>query len=222
MRTLYHSPLLPQCRAIRMLLREKELVFELKEEPFWERRLELFKLNPSGELPILHEEGGLTLCGAYSIYEHLETAYPSIQCLGNSPEERANVRRLVEWFDRKFYSEVTEYVLYEKLYKRLLGYGEPDSTIIRSGKRNLLHHLDYIAHLLMKHQWIAGNYLTLADLVAAAHLSALDYLGDVPWEHHQATKEWYALVKSRPSMHAVLQDRFGGITPPDYYDDPDF
>lgn len=222
MRTLYHHMLLPACRATRMILREKEVEFTLKDTAFWERNVSLFQKNPAGELPVLEEENGTTVCGNFSLYEYLEEQYPALSLMGNSIEERANVRRIIEWFDVKFASEVTDYVLYEKIYKRLMGYGEPDSNIIRAGKRNILHHLDYIAFLLNDQTWLAGEYLTMADLVAAAHLSSLDYLGDVPWEHHLNAKEWYALIKSRPSMHTILQDRMNGRPPPEHYSDPDF
>lgn len=222
MRTLYHHMLMPSCRAVRIMLREKNIKFSLAEEPFWERRVSLFHKNPAGELPVLEDENGLVVCGSYSLYEYIEEQYPAISLMGSSIEERANVRRIIAWFDEKFAREVTEYVLQEKIFKRLMGYGEPDSNIIRSGKRNILHHLDYIAHLLNDQTWLAGEHLTMADIVAAAHLSALDYLGDVPWEHHLNAKEWYALMKSRPSMHVILQDRMNGRPPPEYYGDPDF
>jgi glutathione S-transferase len=103
-----------------------------------------------------------------------------------------------------------------------MGYGEPNSEAIRIGKRNLMHHLSYIAYLLEKRQWLAGDYLTLADISAAAHLSCLDYLGDVEWGAHSKVKEWYALIKSRPAFRPILQDRIKGYVPPAHYTNPDF
>lgn len=222
MLTLYHTPLSPVCRKIRIMLREKELAHQLVEEDFWERRVELFKRNPAGEVPILATENGHNICGAYAISEYLEETYPEVQFFGSSTDEKAEVRRIISWFDDKFNTEVTQNVLFEKVFKRLMGYGEPSSESIRVGKKNMLYHMDYIAHLLMHRNWLAGDYLTLADITAASHLSCMDYLGDVPWEHHQATKEWYALIKSRPSFRNVLEDRITGFRPPAHYDDPDF
>jgi glutathione S-transferase len=219
--TLYHSPLLPSCRKIRLMLREKNLSYELRQEDFWQRRVEFFALNPAGEVPVL--VGGKTpVVGAYAISEFLDERYPEIQFFGTTPEERAEVRRLVEWFDGKFDREVTQLVLFEKLYKRLLGYGEPSSEAIRAGKKNLMFHLDYLAHLLAGRNWLAGEYLTLADISAAAHLSSLDYFGDVPWEHNNAVKEWYMLLKSRPCFRELLEDRILGYKPPEHYMDLDF
>ncbi|HEU5046258.1 MAG TPA: glutathione S-transferase family protein [Rickettsiales bacterium] len=224
MRTLYHTPLSPYCRKVRILLREKELEFDLVQENFWERRQELFALNPAGEVPVLQEEDGELVCGSYAIMEYLEEAYRdnNKRYIGSSISERAEIRRIIDWFDRKFDNEVTQNILFEKLFKRLMSYGEPQSEAIRAGKKNILYHLDYIAYLTAEQQYLAGDTITLADITAAAHFSALDYLGDVPWEHNPKAKEWYAIMKSRPSMRAVLADRIPSVRPPAHYENPDF
>jgi glutathione S-transferase len=222
MLTLYHSPLMPTCRKLRLMLREKSVPHELKTELFWMRRMEFFALNPAGEVPVLVAERGQPICGAYAIAEYLDDQYPEVQFFGNTALERAEVRRLVEWFDVKFDREVTQLVLFEKIFKRLMGYGEPSSEAIRAGKRNIAYHLDYIAHLLHGRNWLAGDYLTLADITAAAHLSSLDYLGDVDWDTHPSVKEWYALIKCRPAFRDLLEDSVQGFKAPSHYADPDF
>lgn len=204
-----------------MMLREKNIAFELKQEDFWLRRIEFFALNPAGEVPVLTGNKN-PIIGAYAISEFLDERYPEIQFFGTSAEEHAEVRRLVEWFDVKFDREVTQLLLFEKLFKRLMGYGEPSSEAIRAGKKNLHFHLDYLAHLLSTRNWLAGEYLTLADITAAAHLSSLDYFGDVPWEYNNAVKEWYMLLKSRPCFREILEDRIHGYKPPEHYTDLDF
>src|SRR5262249_10858070 len=102
MRVLYHSPLLPACRKIRLMLKEKDMVCEAIQENFWERRPEFVALNPAGEMPVLVEENGLILSGSYAIAEYLEEITPEKPLLGRSVAERAEVRRLVEWFDGRF------------------------------------------------------------------------------------------------------------------------
>ena len=71
-------------------------------------------------------------------------------------------------------------------------------------------------------KWLAGDALSLADIAAAAHLSAIDYLGDVPWSDHEVAKEWYARIKSRPSFRPLLTDHIPGLAPPKHYTDLDF
>jgi len=223
-RTLYHTPLSPFCRKIRVQLHEKNIAVTLVDEPVWERREEFFRLNPAGEVPVLKEPSGLIISGSYAIGEYLEEAYKdhAPHFIGTDIESRAEVRRIITWFDVKFYHEVTQCILFEKVYRSLMRCGQPDSDTIRVGKRNILYHLEYIAHLTNSRPWLAGDHVTLADIAAASHLSALDYLGDVPWEHAPRAKEWYALIKSRPSFRQILSDRVRGYRPPEWYADPDF
>ena len=221
-RTLHHTPLSPFCRKIRIQLKEKELDFSLVEEKPWERRDHLIALNPACEVPILQEEGKPPLAESFAISEYLEETHQERNLIGATTLERAEVRRLECWFDLKFNQEVTRNLLYEKYFKRQSGNGEPYSDAIRAGKTNILYHLDYIGFLTQQRNWLAGDRLSLADIAAAAHLSSLDYFGDVPWEHNKDAKEWYALMKSRPSFREILQDHIPGFRPPSHYDDLDF
>lgn len=222
MRQLYHTPLSPFCRKARMHLWEKGLEFALVCENPWEHQLEYFSATPAGEVPVLVEANGTAVCGNHAIAEYLEEAYGGPSLLGHTPVARAEARRLVDWFDHKFDFEVTQKLLFEKIFKRFLHSGPPDSEAIRRGKEYIHYHLDYIAYLVTDRTYLAGDGLTLADLAAAAHLSALDYIGDVPWDYNARAHEWYGLMKSRPSMRCVLLDRVGGLKPPVYYEDPDF
>lgn len=222
MRTLFHLWLHPFSRKVRVALAEKNLAFELQIEKIWERRTEFLALNPAGDVPVLIEEDGTTLANSQVICEYLEEVYKDVDLLGNNPVQRAETRRLVSWFDVKFNHEVTENLVGEKLMKRLLKMGEPHGPSIRAGHANIHYHLDYIGFLTEKRQWLAGNDFSLADITAAAHLSAIDYIGDVPWEEHQAAREWYAKIKSRKSFKPLLDDRIPGFAPSGHYEDVDF
>ena len=142
------------------------------------------------------------------------------------PAARVEVRRLLDWFLSKFHDEVTGYLVMEKIYKRFmpadLGGGAPDMTAIRAARTNVRYHLKYIGYLIATRKWLAGDQLTYADLAAAAHLSAADYLGDVPWDEDETAKHWYARVKSRPAFRTLLADRVPGMAPPEHYTDLDF
>ncbi|KLN62481.1 glutathione S-transferase [Kiloniella spongiae] len=223
MRKLHHLPLDSGCRKIRMLLREKKLEFELHAEKVWERREAFLALNPAGEVPVLVEDDGTSITGgAQVISEYLEEAYPEQSLLGDNPLCRAEVRRLISWFDDKFRREVTANLVEEKMLKRFLGLGEPNSQAIRAGHANIHYHLEYISWLTDRRTWLAGDDFSLADITAASHISSLDYIGDVPWNEHQGAKDWYARIKSRPCMRGVLTDLIPGVPPPKHYADLDF
>ena len=222
MRVLYHLWLSPFSRKVRVVLREKNLDFTLKTEKTWERRAEFLALNPAGEVPVLIEPDGTVLADCAAIIEYLDEVYREKILIGINPIDRAEVRRLTAWFDIKMNQEVTENLLGEKMVKRLTGEGQPNSLAIRAGHANLPYHLDYLGYLVERRRWLAGDHFSIADVTAAAQLSALDYLGDVPWDHHEAAKEWYARIKSRPSFRPILADHVPGVPPPAHYADLDF
>ncbi len=222
MRTLHHLWLSPFCRKVRIALAEKGLEFELKSENLWERRAEFLAINPAGEVPVLVEADGPTLVDSNAICEYLDETNHEPTLYPGDAAARAEVRRLVAWFDGKFHREVTKNLVGEKIMKRFLRLGEPDSRAIRAGKANIRIHLQYIAWLMERRTWLAGDTFSLADIAASAHFSAIDYLGDVPWEKFEAGKLWYARVKSRPSFRAILADHIPGEPPPRHYADLDF
>lgn len=201
---------------------EKNLEFELQIEKIWERRTEFLALNPAGDVPVLVEQDGTILANSQVICEYLEEVYPENNMIGHDPIQRAEVRRLVSWFDVKFNREVTDNLVGEKVMKTYLKLGEPHGPAIRAGHANIHYHLDYIGFLIEKRKWLAGDHYSLADIAAASHLSSIDYIGDVPWDEHEAAKEWYARVKSRPSFQPLLEDRIPGLEPSRIYENVDF
>jgi glutathione S-transferase len=222
MRVLYHLTLSPFARKIRVVLAEKSLEFTLKFEKTWEHRPEFLALNPAGEVPVLIEPEGTVLAGTDAIVEYLDEVYHEKILIGINPVDRAEVRRLTAWFDIKMNHEVTENLLGQKMMRRYGAQGGPNSQAIRAGHANLPNHLDYIGYLVDRRRWLAGDHFSVADITAAAHLSALDYLGDVPWDAHEPAREWYARIKSRPSFRQILADHVPGAPPPKHYPDPDF
>lgn len=183
MRTLHFWPLDPFSRQVRLVLEEKSLRHELQLEVPWERPDDLLSLNPAGTTPVLIDESGggrRVIVESRAILEYLEETTPSPCLLPGGPAERAEARRLMDWFDRKYDGEVNAYLLHEKLEKRAQGLGAPDPAALRAGREHLRWHLDHMAWLLEARDGLAGPRYTLADIAAAAHLSCADYLGDVP------------------------------------------
>ena len=141
MRTLYHLWLCPFARKVRIVLCEKKLEFDLVIEKAWERRDDFLALNPAGEVPVFVERGengtGVALADSSAICEYLDEVYPDPPLFGGDAVARAEIRRLVAWFDIKFHHEVTENLVDEKINKRFLGLGAPSSVAIRAGHANI-------------------------------------------------------------------------------------
>ena len=218
---LYHVPLSPFCRKVRLVLAEKKMDVELIEERYWEQSTEFLRRNPAGKVPILRHEGAL-LTESTPICEYIEELNPEPSLMPKDAKARYEMRRLVSWFDDKFHHEVTSNLLYERVNKKVSGQGFPDSKNIKEGARKIKYHLDYMAWLLEHRRWLAGDTMTLADFAAAAHLSSLDYISDVDWNRSSVVKDWYAKIKSRPAFRNILSDQVSGFPPPRHYNDLGF
>jgi len=228
--TLFHHSFCPHSRFIRLAMGEYGLDLRLVEERTWERRGAFLALNPAGSTPVLTQEGRPAIPGAAIIAEYLDETHGAglnaRRLLPTSMEERIEVRRLMAWFNEKFFEEASHPLVTERIYKRFMseqdGGGAPAADVIRAAKANVRYHLAYIGWLAKTRNYLAGDRLTYADLAAAAHLSAIDYLGDVPWIEDDAAKAWYARVKSRPSFRPLLSEWLAGVPASPTYVDLDF
>jgi glutathione S-transferase len=230
MYTLFHHPFCPHSRFIRLVLGEYGLDLRLVEERSWERREAYLALNPAGTTPVLTAEDRPAIPGAAIIAEYLDEVHGADakerRLLPVSISERIEVRRLMAWFNEKFFEEASNPLVTERIYKRFMsegdGGGAPAAEVIRAAKANVRYHLAYVGWLAQTRNFLAGDRLTYADLAAAAHLSAIDYLGDVPWSEDEAAKAWYARVKSRPSFRPLLSEWLAGVPASRTYVDLDF
>lgn len=221
MNRLYHFPLSPFSRKVRLTLAEKRIEVELVEERYWEPTPEFQRRSPSGKVPAL-KFGALMMSESQAICEFLDETHPTPPLVPRDPEGRYEMRRLCSWFDDKFYHEVTLKLLGERVFRKLMGTGYPDSANVKAGAKAVKFHLDYMAWLLEKRRWLAGDEMTLADFAAASHLSCLDYISDVDWHRSEAVKDWYAKIKSRPAFRSLLADQLPGFPQPSHYSDLDF
>lgn len=220
---LFQFPLCPFSRKVRLLLGEKGVGYQLVRESPWQRRDEFIDLNPTGRTPIVRDAArDITLIDSAAICEYFEETIDAKPMISGTAANRAEIRRLVAWFDEQMYADVVAPLLDERMKKRIIHRAPPDGGNLRNAMRAANDHLDYIDYLLDHRSWIAGATLSLADLAAAAHLSVADYLGGVDWTGHDSAKGWYAGLKSRPSFRPLLSERMEIVAPPKHYELLDF
>ncbi|HWL55656.1 MAG TPA: glutathione S-transferase family protein [Paracoccus sp. (in: a-proteobacteria)] len=213
---LYHIALSPYCRKVRLVLAEKRVEVELVEDRYWEPGTEIMRRNPAGKLPVLRLDGRL-LAESQAICEYLDERYPNPALMPASAIDRYEVRRLCSWFDDKFANECTRPVMNERVWKKVMRLGYPDSRTVKAGLSSIRYHMDYMKSLLEQRRWLAGDVMTMADFAAAAHISCLDYISDVDWTHSSEVQEWYAKIKSRPAFRSLLADHLPGVHPAPHY-----
>ena len=228
--TLFHHPFCPHSRFVRLILNEYGSDMELIEERVWERREEFLLLNPAATTPVFQEEEGPPVSGPAGIAEYIDEtrglSFGEHRLLPDDLAGRVEVRRLAGWFNEKFFAEVSEPMVTERIYRRYMrqgqGGGPPDTAAMRAARSNIRYHLAYIGWLVSHRDWLAGDRMSYADLAAAAHLSVVDYLGDVPWNENEIAKHWYARIKSRPSFRPLLNESEPGVPAAESYGDLDF
>lgn len=220
---LFQFPLCPFSRKVRLLLGEKGVGYELVRESPWERRDEFLDMNPAGRTPVMVEaDKGNVLIDSWAICEFFEETVNKAPMINGTAINRAEIRRLVAWFDEQFFGDVVSPLMHERMKKRLIERASPDARVLRDAMKFALNHLDYTDYLLDHRNWLAGATMSLADLAAAAHISVADYLGGIDWRGHEQTKRWYSALKSRPSFRPLLSERMEVISPPQHYDKVDF
>ena len=214
MRRLMHILMSPSCRLARLALGEKRLAFNLEVAP-----------DPCSHLPVLIDLDGTSVTGIWAIIDHLEGLHPEHPLVPEDPEQRAEALRLLDWTMTKFSDEITKRIVFEKASRNQTGsliQRPPSMEIVREGRKALEAHLPDLEMLSEERGYMAGREVSLADLALAAHLSALDYFGEVPWSDNNAIAEWYMRLKSRPSFRPLLSDRLPGQPPVPHYADLDF
>jgi glutathione S-transferase len=230
MPVLYHHSISTASRFIRLVLAEYGYQVDLVEEQTWDKRRDFLTLNPAGTLPVYVDDSMRALCGATVISEYLDETHGVLKrdrrLLAEDPFQRAEIRRLTEWFLQKMENDVTRPLARERVYKLQMtaeqGGGAPDSKVLRTARTNIRQHMKYLTWLAGSRQWLAGERMSYADLAAAASVSILDYLGEIEWAESPIAKEWYQRMKSRPSFRQLLTERVRGITPVSHYADLDF
>ena len=218
---LHQYTLCPFSRKVRFACAVKGISVELVQEYPWERRDRFAALTPAGQTPVI-QNGNITLADSAALCDYFEETIERTPLLGAGPEERAEARRMVAWFDQKFYAEVTAPLLSERMYKRVFLRQPPEAGIVREAARNAEAHLDYLDFLLDRRRWLSGPAFGLADIAAAAQISVADYLGGIDWEGHDPSRIWYSALKSRPTFRPMLGERMEDLPPSLHYDKLDF
>lgn len=214
MRRLVHLLLSPASRLARLCIGEKRLACDV---PVAE--------DPALHLPVFVELDGTRCEGLWAIIDHLEGTYPERPLTPDDPAARAESLRWLDWAMGPFHEQVTQKIVYEKAPPRFTGSSvrrAPDMNVIRQGREALKTALALVGKTAEQRGNLAERDCTLGDFAVAAHVSALDYFGEIPWQDFPQAAEWYVRMKSRPSFRSLLGDRVPGQPPVSTYAELDF
>lgn len=211
---MYYHPTCAKSRAVRVLLTDAGAEFKLVNCEYWRHPPELLKITPLAKLPILiHNQQIMDEINL--IYTHLQQEYPAY--FGR--HDRSHQQNELKWLNLALYQftyDVISVIVNEKAIRFYLRQGSPDSYMLRAARNNLRCYLAIFNDQLSKTRWIAGETLSGADLALAGAISLLDYFGEIKWEDNHL-KNWYMVVKSRPSFKAILREEILGFPPAAHY-----
>jgi glutathione S-transferase len=213
MRRLTHLLLSPPSRFARLMVGEKRLACD----PVAAEDL-------GAHLPLFVDLDGTRCEGLWAIVDHLEGTYPDQPLVPEDANARGEALRLLDWAMGSFQENVTRKIVYEKASQRFTGAAArraPDMNVVRDGRDALKQALARLGEAAETNGYLASRDCTLGDLAVAAHMSALDYFGEVPWSEFPQATEWYMRMKSRPSFRSLLADRVPGQPPAAHYADLD-
>ena len=219
--TLYHYYLCSSSRYIRLILEEQKIKYETQLENYWKPQKDFLQLNPAGHLPVIVNEENFPVIGANACIEYIKDLEVKPRLFVDDYREKAEINRLVHWFDVIFKKEVFDPIIYEKIFSGILDNITPNSENLRAALNNLDFHIQYFNYLLNSKNYFIKDDLTYFDFLAAANLSILDYLGLLNFKSNENIKEWYSKIKSRPSFKTLLKDQIVGLNPHQNYQNID-
>ncbi len=222
MLTLYHFPICPFSRKVRMFLLESQLDHELVKINPWKQQEKLIKISRTGLMPAL-KNNSLVVNGGQSICEYISENKEILDNLiGSSPETRHLDRSIAEFFDIHLFADTSNVIINERFVKFITTSSTPNSSLIRAAKLKIKKYFIYIESLLDVNEYLGSNKFSISDISAASHISVLDYFGDIDWNQSIKVKHWYSLIKSRKSFQKILIDTVEGFLPPEHYKEIDF
>jgi glutathione S-transferase len=206
---------------VRFIMNEVEMEYILVEQTFWNCDDKFLRINNMGTVPVLITDDNLILNHHQLIIDYIYSKYEPDFFYPQENDTLA-IRKVSIWFNEKFYLECTKYFLHEKLVKPLNSGEQPNTNVLSLARYNLGIHLEYLTHLLEYTSYLAGDKFSIADISAAMQISSLDFLGEIQWSKIPRIKDWYSIIKSKPSFRKFLKERIVGIQTPSHYSILDF
>lgn len=159
-------------------------------------------INPAGQTPALELDDGATIAEITAICEYLEERFPDPALIGTTAEERANTRMWTRRVDLKICEPLTSGFRYAEG----LPLFEPRMRVLPEAAAGLKavaqDGLKWLDALIAGRDFIAGNKVTLADILLFAFLDFGASVGQPLDPANANILRWYERMKARPSAAA--------------------
>ena len=195
----------PNPRTVRIFTAEKGIEIPLEQVDLLggeNRRAPYTKKNPAGQLPCLELDDGSHLAEITAICEYLEEIQPEPPLIGTTPEERAQTRMWTRRVDLSILEPMANGFRFGEgisIFKdriHVIPQAADDLKAIAREK------LEWLNGMIEGREFIAGDRITLADVLLYAFLEFGASVGQPLDAKLDNLQGWYTRVASRPSIEA--------------------
>ena len=202
----FHTSVGPNPRVVKLFMAEKGIAIPEVEVDLrgGENRRPPYNLevNPAGQTPALELDDGSVLTEITAICEYLEELHPAPVLIGSTPEERARTRMWTRRVDLKICEPMTQgfrysegLPLFESRMRCLPEAADGLKAVARDG-------IAWLDPFLADREFIAGDALTLADILLFAFVDFGATVGQPLDSAATNVVRWYEHMKQRPSTTA--------------------
>lgn len=198
---LYHHPLSPFARKVRVALAEKGISPEKITVDLMtgaQRKPEYLAINPHGRVPALVVDG-TPIYESSSIIEYLEETHPNPPLLPKDPLARARVRMTEEVIDGNFIPAVGA------VFQNTMLKPEPDRDpkAVEAGKKAIAYHDEWLDKELTGRNYLGGDNVSTADIAALCAVEFQKMVGVAVPVNLKNLTAWNERMMARPSSKAL-------------------
>lgn len=190
-------------RRVRIFLAEKGVSIERREVDAASganATPEFKRLNPLGKLPVLELDDGSTVAESLAICRYLEALHPHPPLMGRTPRESAHVEMWTLRIDHALSQMIALTFVHSSEFYR--GRVEQIPEVASWSRDRALTTMAWLDRELAARRCIAGEYYTIADIVAQCAFVLGKAVGlRIPPEMSELSR-WFAEVTARPTARA--------------------
>jgi glutathione S-transferase len=192
---LYYHPASPNARKPRLVAGLMNLPLDLELVDLFvgaQRQADYLALNPNGLVPTLDDDG-FVLWESNAITQYLASKKSNPDLFPSELKARADVVRWQCW-DLAHWTPAVQTLMWENVFKRLKGQGEPDAAALERGLKKFHQLAAVLNGALEGREVLVGNRLTLADLSIAAGLTYAAPAA-MPLGSYRHIERWFASIQ---------------------------
>ena len=203
---LYGAPMpAPNPRRVRIFLAEKgvdlpETTVDMRKREH--KSAEFRAKNSMGQLPTLELDDGTCITESLAICRYLEGRYPQGNLFGATPEETA----VIEMWTRRGELLVAWPLMLavRHTHPALARLETQDPAVAEANRTAGLRGLKVLDRQLRDHEWLAGDRLTIADIVAFIGIDFTRMIKlEIPAEL-ESLHRWLAAMRARPAATVAV------------------